>query len=184
VDREAAARAIEAFLRALGRDVEGEPELAGTGERVARAWAEELLEGYGVDVDGLLAQNVIAGTSELVVVRGIPVATMCPHHLMPSTGEAFVAFAPGDRLVGVGAVVRVVDAFARRLALQEHLGEQIVGALQKHLRPRWAACRIVLAHACMIARGERTHGARVETLAVSGDEVEREAIYAALGVGR
>jgi GTP cyclohydrolase I len=184
VDRLAAARAIEAFLRALDRDPEGEPELAGTGERVARAWADDLLEGYAVDVDGLLAENVLAGTAELVVVRGLPVATTCPHHLLPSTGEATVAFAPRDRIVGVGAVARLVDAFARRLALQEQLGEQVVAALEKHLRPRWAACRIALSHTCMIARGERAHGARVETLAVRGTEIDRAALYAAVGVGR
>jgi GTP cyclohydrolase I len=151
---------------------------------VARAWADELLEGYAVDTDALLADNVLAGTSELVVVRDIPLATMCPHHLMPSTGHATVAFAPRDRLVGVGAVARLVDAFARRLALQEQLGENVASALEKHLYPRWAACRIVLSHACMIARGERTHGARVESVATRGDAADLAVIYAALGVGR
>jgi GTP cyclohydrolase I len=119
-----------------------------------------------------------------VVVRDVPVATMCPHHLMPSLGEATVAFAPEEHLVGVGAVPRLVDAFARRLAMQEQIGERVVAALQKHLAPRWAACRIVLRHACMTARGERTHGARVETLAVAGGEVEAATVYAALGVGK
>jgi len=184
MDREAAARAIDAFLRALGRDPAHEPDLAGTGERVARAWADELLSGYAVDVDALLSQNVFAGASDLVVVRDVPVATTCPHHLMPSLGEATVAFAPEEHLVGIGAVARLVDAFARRLAMQEQIGEKVVAALQKHLAPRWAACRIVLRHACMAARGERTHGARVETLAVSGGEVDAATVYAALGVGR
>jgi GTP cyclohydrolase I len=184
MDRQAAARAIDAFLRALGRDPERDPELTGTGERVARAWADELLEGYAVDVDVLLTENAIAGTSELVVVRGIPVATTCPHHLMPSTGEAIVALAPEGRLIGVGAVVRLVDAFARRLALQEELGEKVVAALEKHLRPRWAACRIVLSHTCMTVRGSRTHGARVETVALRGADIDRAILYAALGVAR
>ena len=184
MNREAAARAIEAFLRALGRDPGREPELVGTGERVAKAWADELLAGYAVDVDALLAGSVLAGSSELVVVRDIPVATTCPHHLMPSTGAATVAFAPGDRLVGVGAVARLVDAFARRLALQEQIGEHVVQALDRHLHPRWAACRIVLSHACMTARDERTHGARVETVATAGDAPDVAVIYAALGVGR
>ena len=113
MNREAAASAIEAFLRALGRDAAREPDLAGTPERVARAWTEELLEGYGVDVDALLSQNVFAGTSELVVVRDVPVATVCPHHLMASSGLAFVAYAPEEHLVGVGTVARLVDAFNR-----------------------------------------------------------------------
>jgi GTP cyclohydrolase I len=184
MDREAAARAIDEFLRALGRDPEREPELAGTGARVAQAWADELLEGYAVDVDALLAQNVFAGTSDLVVVRDVPVDTTCPHHLMPSAGHATVAFAPEEHLVGVGTVARLVHAFARRLALQEQIGERVVAALQKHLAPRWAGCRIVLVHACMTARGERVHGARVETVAVSGGEVDAQEVYAALGVGR
>jgi GTP cyclohydrolase I len=184
MDREAAASAIEAFLTALGRDAAREPDLVGTPDRVARAWTEELLEGYGVDVDALLSQNVFPGTSDLVVVRDVPVATVCPHHLMASSGLACVAYAPEEHLVGVGTIARLVDAFARRLALQEQIGERVVAALQKHLAPRWAACRIVLSHTCMTSRGERSHGARVETLAVAGGDVETSAVYAAVGIGR
>jgi GTP cyclohydrolase I len=184
MDREAAASAIGAFLRALGHDPAREPELAGTPERVARAWAEELLEGYGVDVDALLSHNVFPGTSELVVVRDVAMTTLCPHHLMPSSGSATVAFAPEEHLVGIGTVARVVEAFSRRLAMQEQIGERVVAALQKHLAPRWAACRIVLSHSCMTARGERSHGARVETLALSGGKVAESSVYAAVGVGR
>jgi GTP cyclohydrolase I len=184
MDREAAARAIDAFLRALGLDPDREPELLGTGARVTSAFADELIAGYGVDVDALLSQNVFAGRSDLVVVRDLPLATMCPHHLMPATGHATVGFAPDEHLVGVGTVARVLDAFARRLALQEQIGERTVAALQKHLAPRWAACRITMSHACMTSRGERTHGARVETLALSGGDVDEAVVYAALGVGR
>jgi GTP cyclohydrolase I len=184
MDREAAARAIEGFLKALGHDPAHQPELAGTGDRVARAWADELLAGYAVDVDALLAQNVFAGGSELVVVRAIPVATVCPHHLTVATGVATVAFAPQDHLVGVGTVAALVDAFARRLATQEAVGERVAAALQKHLAPRWCACRIVLSHPCMTARGERAHGARVETLALDGGDVDLAVVYAALGVGQ
>src|SRR5947209_868532 len=105
MDREAAARAIDAFLRALGRDPQHDPDLAGTPERVARAWADELLEGYGIDVDALMSQNVFAGSSELVVVRDVPLTTTCPHHLMASFGSATVAFAPESTVyaaVGIG----------------------------------------------------------------------------------
>jgi GTP cyclohydrolase I len=184
MDREAAARAIDAFLRALGRDPEREPELVGTGARVAAAYADELLVGYGVDVDAMLAQNVFAGHSELVVVRDVPVTTTCPHHLMPAIGVATVAFAPDEHLVGIGTVARLIETFARRLALQEGIGERTVAALQKHLSPRWTACRITLSHACMTTRGERAHGARVETLALAGGDVDEAIVYAALGIGR
>jgi GTP cyclohydrolase I len=184
MDREAAARAIDAFLRALGRDPEREPELVGTPARVAAAYADELIAGYAVDIDALLAQTVFAGRSDLVIIRAVPLATTCPHHLMPAIGVATVAFAPEEHLVGVGTVARVLDAFARRLTLQEDIGERTVAAIQKHLAPRWTACRITLSHACMTARGERTHGAEVETLALAGGEVDEAAVYAALGVGR
>ncbi len=184
MDREAAARAIDEFLRALGRNPEHEPELMGTGARVAAAYAEELMAGYAVDVDALLSQNVFAGHTELVIVRDVPIATVCPHHLMAGTGTATVAFAPDEHLIGVGTVARLLDALARRLALQEQIGERAVAALQKHLSPRWAACRILMTHACMVTRGERPHGARVETLALAGGEVGEATVYAALGLGR
>ncbi len=184
MDEQGAARAIDAFLRALGRDPHREPELVGTGDRVARAYAQELLEGYAIDVDALLSANVFAGRTEVVVLRDVPVVTTCPHHLMQSTGTATVAFAPEEHLVGVGTVARVVDAFARRLALQEQIGERVVAALQKHLAPRWAGCRLVLSHSCMVARGERTHGTRVETIAVAGGDVDEATLYSVLGVGR
>jgi GTP cyclohydrolase IA len=184
MDREAAARAIDAFLRALGRDPESEPELHGTGARVTAAYADDLIVGYMVDVDALLAHNVFAGRTEIVIVRDIPLTTTCPHHLMPATGVATVAFAPEEHLIGVGTVARLVDAFARRFALQEQIGERVVAALQKHLSPRWTGCRITLSHACMTTRGVRPHGARVETLAVAGGEVDDATVYAALGVGR
>jgi GTP cyclohydrolase I len=186
MDREQAARAIDAFLKALGRDPQREAALAGTGARVAAAFADDFLAGYAIDVDALVVPNVMVGggrPAELVVVRDLPVTTTCPHHLLPSSGTATVAFMPGDRLVGIGAVARVVDAFARRLTLQEEIGDQVVGTLVKHLAPRWAGCRLLLTHACMTARGLRVHGSRVETVALRGN-VEEATAMRALGVGQ
>jgi GTP cyclohydrolase I len=102
---------------------------------------------------------------------------------MPSSGCATVGFAPAERLVGVGTVARIVDAFARRLALQEQVGEDVVAALCRHLEPRWAACRLTLAHTCMTARGQRAHGAKVETVAIAGAGIARAEVYAAMGIG-
>jgi GTP cyclohydrolase I len=182
MDLDAAAGAIDSFLRALGHAPERDPSLAGTGSRVATMFADELLTGYAVNVDGLLAQSVFVGRSELVVVRDIPVVTTCPHHLVPSTGKAALAFAPRDHLLGIGTVARVIDAFARRLSLQEEIGQRVVAAFEKHLAPRWVACRIVLSHACMTTRREGAAGATVETLAFAGD-VEEAIVHSALGVG-
>jgi GTP cyclohydrolase I len=186
-DRQAAARAIDDFLRAIGRDPAGDPNLAGTGARVADAYLDELCDGYAVDVPALLASSLIEGASELVSVRGIAVATMCPHHLLPGEGHATVAFAPGvgGALLGIGALGTLVDAFAHRLTLQETIGEEVAGALVTHARAKWAGCRLTMSHACMCARGDRRYGARVETVALRGtlNDAERARAYLALGVG-
>jgi GTP cyclohydrolase IA len=178
-DRRAAAVAIDAFLRALGRDPASEPELVGTGERVAAAYLDELCDGYGVDAGALLRGEAIRGTTEVVAVHDIPVSTVCPHHLLPARGVASIAFGPREWLVGLGTLVRVLDAFAHRLALQEEIGERVAEALFVHLSPRWVSCRIVLEHACLSSRGARREGVRAETMAFVGDTSFRPA---ALGI--
>ena len=94
------------------------------------------------------------GKTERVALHDIVVTTMCPHHLMPATGTASVAFAPHERIVGLGSIVKLVDAFAHRLVLQESIGQDVVLALTRHLGVHWAACRIVMSHTCVSARGE------------------------------
>lgn len=188
VDRDAAASHLEAFLRAIGRDPDTDPELVDTGRRVTEAFVDELCAGYSVDARLLLRENAIAGDSELVIVRDVAVTTTCPHHLMQAQGRATVAFAPAGRLVGIGTVVSVIEAYARRLALQESLGEEIVEALDAELRPRWVGCRLILSHGCMVSRGERAHGSRVETLALrgfaEGDVSGRLMAHQVLGLGQ
>jgi GTP cyclohydrolase I len=188
VDKKAAGEAIDAFLRAIGRDPEGDPALLETGARVADAFVDDLCRGYDVDVHALLAANVITrspdglgASTEIVVVRDLAVTTTCPHHLMSAWGTATVAFAPRDKLLGIGAVGNVVDAFARRLALQEEIGANVASALAVTLEPTWVACRLVLSHSCMTARGERRHGANVETISVAG-VADRGLVHRVLGV--
>lgn len=185
IDRDAAARAIDAFLRAIGRDPTAEPELIGTGARVTQAFADELCSGYGVDTQALLRAALVKGAPGLVVVRDIPVVTTCPHHLLVATGRATVAFHAADRVVGLGAIAALVDAHARRLTLQETIGESVCADLEAVLAPEWVASRIVLAHGCMIARGERAVGSHVETIATRGSIPAKRlaSVYTALGVG-
>lgn len=180
-DKARARDAILEFLRAIGRDPATEPELGDTPQRVADAYADELCAGYGVDVSSYLSAHVTPGETDLVIVRGVPVTTTCPHHLMPGIGTASVGFAPAGRLMGLGALARVVDVYARRLTLQETLGENIVTALFDALSPRWVACRLVLQHACVVARGERAHESRLETFAFRGEGAEEARRL--LGVG-
>ena len=172
VDREAAARAIEAFLKALGHPIEG--DLVGTGQRVADAWADDLVAGEAVDAAALLADGAIACDegAGLVILRDLSLATMCPHHLLPALGTATVAYLPGRRVAGLGGIAHVVDVLARRLTLQERLGLQVTDLLVSDLGAVGAACKITLRHACLSARGERQAGALVETLALSGSFTE------------
>ncbi len=169
IDRTAAARAIEDFLRALGHVPEG--ELAGTGERVADAWADDLLEGEAIDAAAVLREGALdldAAGSGLVLVRDLAVTTMCPHHLLPAHGTATVAYLPGARVAGIGTIAHVVDVLAHRLTLQERIGDDVVALLVHELGARGALCRLALTHSCLIARGERKTGAIVETIAVAG----------------
>jgi GTP cyclohydrolase I len=164
-----AARAIDDFLRALGHDP-GEPDLRGTGARVAEAWLSDLLDGEEVDVAAVLRAESIESASSsdtIVVLRELEVATMCPHHLMPAMGQATVAYVPGDRLVGLGTLGRALDALAHRLTLQERIGEDFVAAVTGALGARGVLCSLRLRHACLSARGSRK-AAIVESLAVTG----------------
>ncbi|EYF05980.1 GTP cyclohydrolase I [Chondromyces apiculatus] len=185
IDRKAAARAVEDFLRALGHDIEG--ELVGTGERVADAFADDLLKGHGVDPGALLRDGAMAASAHergLVILRDLWVDTMCPHHLLPGHGTATIAYLPGDRVAGIGTIARVVDALSQRLTLQERIGGQLVDLLVEDLGARGALCKISLTHTCLVARGERKTGTVVDTLAASGvlarPSPERDLAIAAL----
>jgi GTP cyclohydrolase I len=186
IDRAAAAAAVDAFLRAIGRDPAEEPDLVGTGARVADAYVEDLCAGYAVETRPLLTGAILPCDSPgLVVVRDVPIATTCPHHLIPSTGKATIAMEPKERLVGLGTLAALVTAHARRLTLQEWIGERVCADVEAVVEPEWVACRIVLTHGCMIVRGERAHGTTVETVAIRGDVPGKRlaSVYAALGVG-
>src|SRR5262245_1247358 len=137
MDRQAAARAIEDFLRALGHEPVG--DLAGTGERVADAWADDLLEGEAIDAGALLREGSIDvgdGDHGIVVVRNLAVTTMCPHHLLPAHGIGTVAYFPESRVAGIGTIAHVVDVLSRRLTLQERIGSGVVTLIGRELGAR------------------------------------------------
>ncbi len=169
IDRKAAARAIEDFLRALGHEPTG--ELEGTGERVADAWADDLLEGQSIDAAAVLRGGSLAvnatGTG-LVIVRDLAVTTVCPHHLLPAFGSATIAYLPRSRVAGIGTLARVIDVVARRLILQEQIGSTVVDLVCSELNAEAAVCRLALTHTCLVSRGERKTSAIVETIAFGG----------------
>lgn len=188
-DRARAAQAIADFLDALGFPQSSDPELAGTPERVASAFIDELLEGYRVDVPALLRAESSMSTAPspgLVAIHDIAITTVCPHHLLPARGMAAVVYEPGERIAGLGTIARVVLAFARRLILQEAIGNNVVDALVTELGAKGAACRLTLVHECLASRGERQSSAQIETLAFAGafDESVRARELATLALRR
>jgi GTP cyclohydrolase I len=184
IDRARAERAVREFLIALGRDPDGDPELQGTPARVVEAYAEELLGGYAVDVQALLSQSegVAEGKlSGLIALRGVSLSTVCPHHLLLSHGSASVVYRPGPRLFGLGTLAALVGVYARRLSLQESIGENVVQALVQHGGARAAYCEVRLVHGCLVARGARQAGTEVVTTARRG---ELDAAELALALAR
>jgi len=120
-----------------------------------------------------------------VIVRDLAVATLCPHHLMPALGHAAVAYVPGTRLLGIGTLAGLLDAYARRLTLQETIGENVARALVEHAGALGACCELTLAHSCMSARGTRQADARVRSLATAGSlALPEAAAQLALALGK
>ncbi len=165
-----AAEAVARFLDALGLppDVRNAADLDGTPRRVAEAWLEDLVDGYGRDPAEILAGAIPASGRDLVAVTGIDFHSVCPHHLLPSRGVAHVAYVPGGRVVGFGQLVRLVDALAHRLVLEEDLARQIADALVRHLGARGAACVLDAEQLCMTVRGEKRPRARAHAEAWAG----------------
>jgi GTP cyclohydrolase I len=183
VDRARAERAVREFLLALGQQPDVDPELLGTPARVVEAYENELLSGYDVDVKALLAEGEAVSENKLsgfIALSGISLSTICPHHLLLSNGSASVVYRPGSRLFGLGTLASVVNAYARRLSLQESIGENVVQALVEHGGARAAYCEIRLVHGCLVARGSRQSGTELTTTARRGD-IDAAELSLALG---
>ncbi|MCW2726220.1 MAG: cyclohydrolase FolE, partial [Frankiales bacterium] len=163
VDQEAAARAVRQLLVALGQDTESE-SLADTPARVAATYAE-LLAPREFDLKTFPNDE---GYDELVVARDIPFSSLCEHHLLPFVGVAHVAYMPGDRILGLSKLARVVELFARRLQVQERLTKQVASWLQEQLSPRGVGVVLEAEHMCMSIRGVRATGARTVTSTLYG----------------
>jgi GTP cyclohydrolase IA len=179
LDVAAAERAARDLLRAIGADVDS-PDLLETPRRVAASFAELVTP---AEFDATLFHN--EGYDELVLVRDISFHTLCMHHLLPFHGEAHVAYIPGERIVGISKLARVVESFARDLQLQERMTEQIADWLEQELAPRGAGVVLSAEHMCMTIRGVRKPGARTVTSALRGslrdDARTRQELFSLVG---
>jgi GTP cyclohydrolase I len=164
-------RAAAAQLRIMlecGRNEDLTGGVEETPERVTRMWLEELTAGYDVPVEELFKLFPDEGSGGMVVVKDIPVRSVCEHHLVPFVGYASIGYFPDDYVIGLSKLPRIVDAYARRLQIQERLTKQIIDAIDAHLNPRGTMVVMKAEHMCMTLRGVQAPGTQTITSAVSG----------------
>ena len=162
----------EAAVRTLIRWAGDRPAREGlhdTPARVVRAY-EEWFGGYALDPERILGRTFDrAGYDDIVLLRDIPLRSVCEHHMAPIRGVAHVAYLPRERVVGISKLARLVDAYARRLQIQERLTAEIADTLQRVLRPRGVAVVVRAAHECISSRGIGMHGVGMVTRRLLGE---------------
>jgi GTP cyclohydrolase I len=183
--RAEAEEAVRTLLRWAGDDPEREG-LLGTPERVARAY-EEFFAGYATDPAAILRRTFAEtdGYDEMVMLRDIGFESHCEHHLAPIIGKAHVAYLPVSRVVGISKLARVVEAYAKRLQIQEKMTAQIANTIDAELQPRGVAVVIEAAHQCMTTRGVHKPGVTMVTSRMLGafrdDAITRREFLAMIG---
>src|SRR5579859_702697 len=166
--REEAEEAVRTLLRWAGDDPAREG-LLGTPDRVVRSY-EEFFAGYHEDPVELLKRTFeeTDGYDEMVLLRDIRLESHCEHHMVPIIGKAHVAYLPGNRVVGISKLARVVEVYSKRLQIQEKLTAQIANTLQEVLNPRGVGVVIEAAHQCMTTRGVKKAGVTMVTSRMLG----------------
>ena len=180
------AEAIRTLIRWSGDDPNREG-LVDTPQRVARAW-KEYCQGYQEDPAHHLSRvfEEVGGYDEIVLLKEIPFQSHCEHHMAPIIGTACIAYLPRDHVVGISKLARVLNAFARRLQVQERLTAEVADCIWDNLKPHGVAVVIRSTHACMTARGVRTPGVGMTTSRMMGvfrdDERSRKEVLALMGL--
>jgi len=192
VDRERVASLTRELLLAIGEDPE-RPGLKQTPARMADLYAE-FFSGLGEDPAAPLARTISVShgpapdtlSSGAVLLRGIRFRSVCEHHLLPFAGHAHIAYLPGEHVVGLGALVKVVEILASRPQVQERLGEQVADAIASHLDAQGVLVVMDAVHGCVTMRGGRQTEASTLTIAARGvytDPVARAELIALIGSG-
>jgi GTP cyclohydrolase I len=183
--REEAEGAVRTLIRWAGDDPAREG-LADTPARVVRAFSD-WFSGYEQDPAEYLRRTFeeVGGYDEIVVLRGIPFESHCEHHMAPIIGEVHVGYLPAERVVGISKLARLVDAYARRLQIQERFTAEIADTLQEVLQPRGVAVLVESSHECMTTRGVHKRGVSMVTSRMLGafrdNPATRREFFAAIG---
>jgi GTP cyclohydrolase IA len=185
VTRTQAEDAVRVLLRWSGDDPTREG-LLDTPKRVAKAYGD-WFSGYAIDPEDYLKRTFeeVGGYDEMVVLRDIEFESHCEHHMAPIIGKAAIAYMPRDSVVGISKLARVLNAYARRLQIQERLTAEVAQCIQDHLNPQGVAVVIEASHACMTARGVRTPGVGMVTSRLMGcfleDNRSRKEVLSLMG---
>jgi len=153
-------------LLAIGENPDREG-IMDTPARVVRSW-DELYSGYGKDPKDLFTVFDAGTYDQIVLLKDIELFSMCEHHMLPFFGVAHIAYLPDKQVIGVSKLARLVDIYARRLQIQERIGEQVTTTLMDYLKPRGAACIIEATHMCMRMRGCNKQNSTMVTSSMKG----------------
>jgi GTP cyclohydrolase I len=173
MDKQKIQKAIRTIVEEIDPDPD-RPDLSKTPERVAKMY-EEIFSGAFMDPEDVLQVLLAEQHDEIVLVKDMPVYSMCEHHMLPFFGRAHVAYIPKDnRITGLSKIARIVDVYAKRLQVQERLTASIANLLMKKLKPYGVIVVIEAEHLCMIMRGVKKPGSYTMTSAVRGIFKENE----------
>lgn len=167
MDKKRIENAVREILIAVGENPE-RPGLVETPRRVADMY-EEMFKGLTEDPKQHLKLFDEKSNDEMVIVRDIPFASMCEHHLLPFVGKAHIAYIPSDnKIIGLSKLARIVDNFAKKPQVQERLTHDIADFLDESIKPRGVAVIIEAEHMCMSIRGAKASGSKTQTSALRG----------------
>lgn len=172
IDKARIEAAVTEILAAIGEDL-GRPGLETTPARVAEAYAD-FFSGVGEDADRHLADSIPVGddTGELVLMRDLTFRSVCEHHLLPFQGVAHIAYQPNERVVGLGALPRLLGAYASRPQVQERLTEQVATSIETALHPHGVLVVLEASHGCVTDRGPRQLASTIVSVASRGKLAE------------
>jgi GTP cyclohydrolase IA len=165
---------LRKMIEYIGEDPEREG-LKKTPYRIFKSW-QELYSGYDKNPADLLTIFEADGYDQMVLLKDIELYSMCEHHMLPFFGKAHVAYIPNEKVIGISKLARLVDMYARRLQIQERIGEQVTDALMQYLNPHGAACIIEATHTCMRMRGVAKQNSIMVTSSIKGVFRENQAV--------
>lgn len=175
---EEASHKFKEFLEVLKFDVDNDQQLQGTPYRVAKMYVNELFKGCYEPEPPMTVFDNTKNYDEMVFLGPISVKSTCSHHIIPFLGEAYIAYIPNEKVVGISKLSRIVKWFMRRPQIQEELTEQIAEYIQAKLQPKGVAVYLKAQHLCMVARGVEETSSQMKTSKLTGCFIEEDSARA------